>query len=109
MDKNRKKMYLAVGTIMIIIVTAWILNLKNSLTLNDEQKNPESQEWQEISSSLNQLLSNVKDLRQNISQSPTSTAADLQPAALITPQDLNAVIEKLKIATTTTSTNGLNL
>jgi predicted negative regulator of RcsB-dependent stress response len=113
-NKQKIKMYLTIGLIMIIIVTAWILNLKNNFNHNDtEQDNIQSLElrekWQQMSTDLSKLLSNIKELQESLKQSPTSSTSQLQAAAEISPEQLDEAIERLKSATTTASTEDLQL
>jgi Tfp pilus assembly protein PilO len=113
-NKQKIKMYLTIGLIMIIIVTAWILNLKNNFNHNDtKQDNIQSLElrekWQQMSTDLSKLLSNIKELQESLKQSPTSSTSQLQAAAEISPEQLDEAIERLKSATTTASSGDLQL
>lgn len=117
-QKNKRKMYLTVGLIMVVIVTAWILNLKNSLNApdngasQDELQNLElDKKWDQMSTDLSRIFGNLKNLQESLAQSPTSTGTDLQGGPPISPEELTQVIQKLKIAgptSTPTTTQELN-
>lgn len=95
---NKTKMYLAITLVMIIIITAWLLNLKNSLNQEQTQKTQDSQ-WQQISNNFNQLMGDINQLKESLSQSPTTSATDLQDAAQISPDELEQVADRLKVKT----------
>lgn len=108
---NKNKMYFAIGLIMVIIIAAWILNLKNSFNQPSQTKNELDQlaldeKWGKMTNDLSKIFGNIKKLQEYLGQSATSTTVQLQSAAEINPAQLNKMLEKLKIeiSTTTTST-----
>ncbi len=110
-NQNKKnKLYLTVGLIMIIIITAWILNLKNSLQNNQPRpQNIQSLElqkkWNQISTDLSKIFGNIQELQESLEQSPTTTGATLQGGPQITPEELDEIAKKLKIETSTSTDN----
>jgi len=109
---NKNKMYFTIGLIMVIVVSAWILNLKNAFNKSNQSpseldKLAVDEKWDKMTSDLSKIFGNIKKLQEYLGQSPTSTAAQLQSAAEISPEQLNQLLEKLKIeiSTTTTSTD----
>ena len=96
-------MYLTVGVIMTIIVTAWLLNLKNSLVSGESSQTESAndlaldQKWHQFSTDLGKLISNIKVLGNSLNQSATTSVSDLQAAAKIKPDELNELIDKLNI------------
>ncbi|MFH1890222.1 MAG: hypothetical protein ABIJ91_01490 [Candidatus Kuenenbacteria bacterium] len=105
-QNNKTKMYSAIVLVMVIIITAWVLNFKNSFNKN-QSTNPDNQELQQLSSEFNRILINIKKFKEQLSQSPTTTAEQLQGGPQISPAQLNKIIEELdniELASTTTST-----
>lgn len=109
---NKNKMYFTIGLIMVIIIAAWILNLKNAFNKSSQAPSEFEQlaldeKWHKMTNDLSKILGNIKKLQEYLDQSPTSTTAQLQSAAEINPAQLNKMLEKLKIemSTTTTSTD----
>jgi len=109
---NKNKMYLTIGVIMVIIISAWILNLKNAFNKSNQSSSELDQlaldeKWDKMTSDLSKIFGNIKKLQGYLGQSSTSTTAQLQGAAEISPEQLNQLLEKLeiKISTTTTSTD----
>ena len=105
-------MYLTIGVIMVIVVSAWILNLKNAFNKSNQSSSELDQlaldeKWDKMTSDLSKIFGNIKKLQGYLGQSSTSTTAQLQGAAEISPEQLNQLLEKLeiKISTTTTSTD----
>ena len=113
-NKNKKnKLYLTVGLIMIIIITAWVLNLKNSFNNNQSQSDDlpalELQDkWNQMSTDLDKIFGNIKNRQKSLQQSPTTTGTTLQGGPQLSPAELDEVVERLKIETST-STNILEL
>lgn len=111
-NQNKFKMYLSIGLIMVVIVTAWLLNLKNSLTSDKSNQTASAndlaldQKWSQFSTDLGKLITNIKVLGSSLNQSATTSASDLQAAAKIKPSELEELIDKLKIEiSSSTKTN----
>jgi len=112
-DKNKIKFYLIVGFIMLIIITAWILNLKNSLSQKNKNSSATAtgddiqleQKWHQISNDLSTIFSKMKKFQQSLKQSATSSGAILQGGPAVSPEKLDQLIQHLKIETSTTTSS----
>ena len=103
-------MYLAIGLIMLILISAWILNLKNTFNKSSGAKSDFDQpaldeKWNKMTNELSKIMGNIKKLQENFGQAATSSAARLQGAAEINPEQFNKLLEKLKIEISTTSSS----
>lgn len=99
----KTKMYFTVGLIMIIIITAWILNLKNSLQLEKNKQSEKNQELTQIADNFSNLLVDVKNMKNQVIQSATTTAESLQGGPQISPDQLESIAERLKTETSTST------
>lgn len=109
---NKNKMYFTIGFIMVIIIVAWILNIKNTFNKNksddtDFKKLELEQKWNELTTDLSQGFNNLQKFQQGLGQPSTSSTSQLQAATEIKPDQLKKMLEKIKIeiSTTTTSTD----
>ncbi len=114
-NSQKTKFYLSIGLIMTIIIIAWIINLDKTLNTSQSAKesNKESiykpslkQNWQQITNDVNDLYKNIKDLN-NSYQSPTDSAETIQQAVQLSPDELENLVQNIKVkaSTTTTTTN----
>lgn len=99
------KTYLAIALVALIILMALILNLRNTLLKRrvNNQKTNAAQELQHISANLNQIFADLKKVKDTLMQTPTTTAKNIQNAAQISPDQLEAMISRLQIEVPTTT------
>jgi len=106
-EKNKIKMYLAVALVMLIIITAWIINLKNSFNKNNEA-DLQNQKLKQIVGDFNKIFINTKNIKdqmvKTLNQSPTTTSAFLQGRPKISPNQLYKIMDKLNTNNSSTST-----
>ncbi|NMB48434.1 hypothetical protein GYA13_03230 [Candidatus Kuenenbacteria bacterium] len=99
----RFKVYLIMGITMVIIFTVWIITLAHTLKKNSPSINPlqRSETLEPIEQKLNNFFQDIENLKDMVKQSSTSTSATLQNAASFQPAELDEIIERLNIATST--------
>ena len=102
-------MYLAISLIMVIIITAWILHLKNYLIRQPSFSSSPSDfelnaKWEQMTDDLSKIFSNLNQFKESLNQAPTTSLEHLQNAAQISPDELEEVIQKLKIEISTNTT-----
>jgi hypothetical protein len=99
----RVKLYLTMGVTMALIFTLWIVTLAHTLKKSVPTK-PTTESTQNLKSleeKLSGLFADLKDLKSNLAQTPTTTGATLQGGPQIKPEELDQIIEQLGIATST--------
>lgn len=101
-------MYLAIGLTLSIIITAWFLNLKNYFAYQSSSSSNAydlelNTKWEQMTDNLSKIFSNLDQLKASLDQAPTSSVEHLQNAAQINPDELEQVIQKLKIEINTTT------
>jgi len=105
---NKTKFYLTIGTIVTIIIVAWFLNLKNIIQPNNSEKTDQNSElnqnWQQLTKDFNTAIDSFQEIKESLTQAPTSSTIELQNATSITPNQLETVIKNLNLASSTTST-----
>ncbi|HRY63118.1 MAG TPA: hypothetical protein P5267_00710 [Patescibacteria group bacterium] len=106
----RLKLYLTMGITMAVIFTIWIVTLVHTLSSQTpaSQNNniPTTNESLEpLKEKFSQLFTELKVLKSSLlNQAATSTGDTIQGALQIKPEDLNEIVEKLVIATSTPTT-----
>ena len=107
-NEHSKKIqvYLTAFIIVVMIFAAWLLNLKNSLKHNlpAEEKNITA-EIKKISSRLEEIIIETQNQKNDFPKlsAPTSSASSLQDGPQISPDQLDTMLEKIKIETNTTT------
>ena len=99
----RVKLYLTMGVTMALIFTLWIVTLAHTLKKSAPAKpvTESTQNLKSLEEKLSGLFADLKDLKSNLAQNPTSTGATLQGGPEIKPEELDQIIEQLGIATST--------
>ena len=98
-------MYFTVGTITVIIMTAWILNLKNALNLSNSAETAKDQSLNQITDNLSELITSFKNINAQFAQSAATSGQTLQGGPKISPEQLDLVAERLLLGASTTATS----
>jgi len=101
----RTKLYLIMGITMVIIFVVWVITLAHTLSSSTSQNDiiPSATENLEpLKEKISQIFTEIKVLKGSIvDQASTSTSDTLQNTIKINPDNLNEIIERLTIATST--------
>jgi len=101
------KAYISIAVITIIIITAWVLNLSNTIKKNETEND---QTLEKASEDFKTIIMDIKNFKQNFqgyAQSSTGTAEYIQPSQKIDPEKLEQIVEQINLnppsSTVTTS------
>lgn len=104
LNNPKTKMYFSIALTMAVIFTVWIVTLVHTLkksTVNNTKDKSISSNLKPLEDKLAVLLDDIESLKTVLSQPATTTGASLQGGLQIKPEELEKIIEKLDVSTST--------
>jgi hypothetical protein len=103
--ENKTKLYLFTAIAMIVVISFWAINLKNSFhKINSTPTQNQNFNLDKLSANLSQLLDEFDKAKKLLAGAATSSADNLQNTPKIAPEDLAKMLEKLDQVKNSTST-----
>ncbi|NMC51978.1 hypothetical protein GYA54_04680 [Candidatus Kuenenbacteria bacterium] len=104
LQNPRAKMYLSIALTMAAIFAVWVVTLTRTLKKPPTQKSSNiSSDLKPLEEKLSVLFQDLQTLKTALDQSATTTATSLQGGPQIKPEELDKIIERLDISTSTTT------